>query len=483
MSLETSRLRITGVTGGPLRITGASLVNGAYELATAGGADYELQTERQVMLDNILFVPGIDGRIVNPPNGFSYSPPYTITKSGASFSTNYDPESTVPSTTSIFYVDVATGSDSNAGTEASPFKSIYQAVHNRNADILVYVAPGIYEGNDSWRGALAGTNFNERNVVVRRWGSSGKIVSRFNLTGLTWTLHAGTTWKATTSGITGSRVIDLTELDANGNAVVLQNRSSVALVEANAGSSHYASNEIYVHTHDGREPDVNVKVGTSLVNGQFRGKTLWVEHIDFELGQFAFSSQTFAAFEQRLYLHNCKFLYGLQAAGGCQFDNAVEAISYQCEASNNEVDGFKYLSTGGVYKVNYSEIDCAGYNNGLKGVTNVANGSSAHDGCSGVRINGTYQGSRGRNIHDITSGQSWLVNCISGPSEPTTSAGNLAAFAAGTGVGDTQQMWLDSCTSLSLEADLEASVDATIRFKNLTTTAGVNAGTGTIIPY
>jgi len=39
MSLETSRLRFTGV----------NVVNGAYEL----------QTERQVMLDNILFVPGI----------------------------------------------------------------------------------------------------------------------------------------------------------------------------------------------------------------------------------------------------------------------------------------------------------------------------------------------------------------------------------------------------------------------------------------
>jgi len=57
--IETSRLRITGVTGGPLRITGASLVNGAYELATAGGADYELQTERQTIMDNILFIPGI----------------------------------------------------------------------------------------------------------------------------------------------------------------------------------------------------------------------------------------------------------------------------------------------------------------------------------------------------------------------------------------------------------------------------------------
>ena len=57
--ITTSRLQVTGVTGGPLRITGASLVNGAYELATAGGADYELQTERQTTMDNILFIPGI----------------------------------------------------------------------------------------------------------------------------------------------------------------------------------------------------------------------------------------------------------------------------------------------------------------------------------------------------------------------------------------------------------------------------------------
>jgi hypothetical protein len=35
------------------------LVNGAYELATAGDADYELQTERQTTMDNILFIPGI----------------------------------------------------------------------------------------------------------------------------------------------------------------------------------------------------------------------------------------------------------------------------------------------------------------------------------------------------------------------------------------------------------------------------------------
>jgi hypothetical protein len=57
--ITTSRLQVTGVTGGPLRITGATLVNGAYELATAGGADYELQTERQTIMDNILFIPGI----------------------------------------------------------------------------------------------------------------------------------------------------------------------------------------------------------------------------------------------------------------------------------------------------------------------------------------------------------------------------------------------------------------------------------------
>jgi hypothetical protein len=63
--ITTSRLQVTGVTGGPLRITGASLVNGAYELATAGGADYELQTERQTTMDNILFIPGLVDDPVN----------------------------------------------------------------------------------------------------------------------------------------------------------------------------------------------------------------------------------------------------------------------------------------------------------------------------------------------------------------------------------------------------------------------------------
>jgi hypothetical protein len=69
MSLETSRLRITGVTGGPLRITGATLVNGVYELATAGGADYELQTERQTMLSEILFIPGLSS---DDPEAMTY---------------------------------------------------------------------------------------------------------------------------------------------------------------------------------------------------------------------------------------------------------------------------------------------------------------------------------------------------------------------------------------------------------------------------
>jgi hypothetical protein len=69
MSLQYDRLRFTGVTGGPLRITGATLVNGAYELATAGGADYELQTERQTTMDNILFIPGLTSRVFDRVSG------------------------------------------------------------------------------------------------------------------------------------------------------------------------------------------------------------------------------------------------------------------------------------------------------------------------------------------------------------------------------------------------------------------------------
>lgn len=418
--------------------------------------------------------------IVTVPDDFGWTPPFTVYNTAGVYSTDYDPEEFVPATSTTYYVDVATGSDANPGTEIAPFKSIYQAVHNRSANILVYVKPGEYRGNNSWRAGIAGTNGGNYNVVVRRWGASGRIVSSLDLGDLSWSLHSGNVWKATVSGVTASRVVDSSVPDSHGNGVVLTNQTSVANVEANPGSSYYLSNTVYIRTLDSREPDANIRAYDNNTNGQFRGATLWVEHCDFLGGGYPFLSRNFALTNQKSYFHDCKFLYGIQAAGGVQMQNAVECIHYQCEASNNETDGFKYIADGGVYFCNYAEIDCVAYNAGIHNTTNISNGSSSHDGCKGIRINSVYAGSRGRPIHDITANRSWLLGCTSGPSVATVDDASKAAFASGTGT-DASKMWLDGCTSLSTITDCEAATTAVIYTRDLTRTA--NSDIGTITAY
>lgn len=418
--------------------------------------------------------------IVPVPMDFGWTPPFTVFKAGDEYYTDYDPEDVVPTTTNTYWVDVATGSDANPGTEIAPFKSIYQAVHNRSQHILVYVKPGLYRGNDSWRSGIAGTSGGNFNVVIRRWGSSGKIVSSLDLGDLVWSLNSGSVWQATVAGVSGSRVVDSSVPDTNGNGVVLVNQTSIANVEANPGSSHYASNVVYVRTLDSRQPDANIRAYSSNTNGQFRGATLWVEHCEFLGGNYAFLSRNFALTDQKSYFTDCKFLYALQSAGGVQMQNAVEAVFLRCEASNNETDGFKYISDGGVYFVNYAEIECRAYNAGIHNTTNISNGSSSHDGCKGVRINGMYSGSRGRPIHDITGNRSWLLGCVSGPASALVDVPSRAAFACGSGT-DASKMWLDGCTSLSAEKDCEASATAEIYTRDLTRTA--NSDTGTITAY
>jgi len=76
--------------------------------------------------------------------------------------------------TSIYHLYVATnGSDSNAGTQAKPFKTITKAAASAKAGTTVHVAAGTYSGNVSTK--VSGTSSNRiRFVSDTKWGA--KIV-------------------------------------------------------------------------------------------------------------------------------------------------------------------------------------------------------------------------------------------------------------------------------------------------------------------
>jgi hypothetical protein len=445
--------------------------------------DRYMPVRARVTPKNVFAYSAIPLGLTPRPNGFGWSPPFKITKTSEfTFTTDYDPEDFVPATTQTYYIDPVAGLDTNAGTDVAPFQSLFKAVHNRSANILVYAKPGLYDRTLAWKNAAAGTPSGGFNVVVRRWGSSGRIVSSMHYAGLVWTLQTGSTYKATLTG-TQARVADASILNSDGDYTRLTVRTSIATVDAAAGSYWYdvATHTVYVRTPDSRVPDSNIMVyDGDTDNGHFTGGTLWIEHIDFYGGQTALNCVRAAP--MYVYQTDCTFKYATLASGstGAFFmEGGTLAISKDCVAAEGELDGFKYVASAGVV-CNYAEINCVGRNNGWPiGSTNVANGSSAHDGITGVRVMGSHTNNEGREVHDIGGGGSWLCGVVAGPSRGATQQN--ASFGVGiAGAGDNSKMWLDSCTSYASEFDTWADVDAKIYTYNFRGLSGAHSGTGSV---
>lgn len=357
------------------------------------------------------------------------------------------------------YVDVATGSDSNPGTAALPLKSIYQAVHARSGNVQVYVRPGVYAGNDSWRDA----NPTSTRLVVEPWpGFSGRIISRRSATGLTWTLNTGSTYQATVAS--AGSVVDAANIDANGDFTRLTLRTSIALVDANPGSYFFSGGIVYVRTFDSRAPDSNLHVFLDARNGRYQqdGGTVWLKGIDFEGGSRPLQQACLTAGQFNTgYFWDCSMKYSGGTSGLNGFNTDGRCFSYlkSCIAASNWSDGFNYHNFSGGLPTVSVEIDCIGRNNGFSGA-GINNGSTTHDGGTAVRINGQYFGNENRQVHDVNSSYSWNLGCTARDSRGSTARVN---FAAGTGTGDSTIMWLDQCTSTGSDNDYETTTTSQIR--------------------
>ena len=115
--------------------------------------------------------------IFTPSSWTGYACPIRVYDINGTVLTDYNPTDHYPfelaDADSVYYVDVATGSDSNAGTELAPFKSLRYAIHGRTGNVLVYVKAGNY---------LRADGFNDPNplctgLIIKRWGSSGRILA------------------------------------------------------------------------------------------------------------------------------------------------------------------------------------------------------------------------------------------------------------------------------------------------------------------
>lgn len=414
------------------------------------------------------------------PSGFSgLTRAFSIYRQGGGkFFTNFDLEQVLPFTvaqaTSVFYVDSATGSDSNPGSAALPFKSIYAAIHNKSGNVLVYVKPGNYFGNDSWRDA----NATATKLIVRPNGA-GRIVCSRHQTGLSWSLAAGQakTYQATITSV-GS-VVDTTNENADGDFVRLDLLASIAAVEAQAGSYYVNGTTIYLHTHNDRAPDSSVYVFLAARNGKYQvdSGVAWIEGIDFYAGQHPFHQATVASgTTNTVYFKDCSFKYSggvtTSAKNGFSSTGKCLTVMQGCVAAQNLLDGFNYHESavaGGPPTA--VEIGCIGRANGFDtGGTN--NGSTIHDGGTIIRINGYYHDNQDRDIHDVNNARSWNLGCRIG--------GAPVAVASGAAAGDTTKTWLDECTivgsATAMTTVISGSDAAIIYTSGCTITGATEAG-------
>lgn len=380
----------------------------------------------------------------------------------------------------VIYVDIATGSNSNAGTAAAPLKSLNTAAARigAGAKAIIKAKGGLYSYADAFGGGIGGSI-----VQIVSWDGVPVISSRHD-TGLTWVLDSDNTYTAAfTAGI--STVFDAGILTTDGDYSALNLAASLVTCKATPGTYFISGSNVSIHLADNRAPDSDVRVYKQAASGTadnagvsltVNNQTVYLQDIYFEGGASpVITAAGVNTHRLTIYARDCTFKYA--GGNGLSIASAGLYVMQNCIAAWNGDDGFNYKGSafGGVGPLAI-EIDCIGRWNG-RDAEGTNNGSTMHSSGSMVRVNGDYHHNQNRNIHDIDNCFSWNMGSIARDSQGPSNSVN---FAVGVGAADASLMWLDGCVSSGSDTDLQENGLSTIYTFNLTS-EGVTAGT--ITPY
>jgi hypothetical protein len=229
----------------------------------------------------------------------------------------------------------------------------------------------------------------------------------------TWTKTAGQTnvyQLDYASGLTNitNRVFDDAIRSLDGAPSIYAIETSIAAVDALPGSFYHTGTTTYVHAVNSRDLIIHgdelrltqpVAVATITFTGNYK---LYFENIHIwggNGGTTILKSNGSAYPGSVFYNKGCVFS-GVPdgAANGLEIRDIGICISDGSEASVNRRDGFNYHAwlegASGVNGLNphFVEIDCHAHGNGEGGSEGNNQGSTAHEDCVGVRINGDYSG-------------------------------------------------------------------------------------------
>jgi len=224
--------------------------------------------------------------ITDVPVGFPWTPPFDIYRSGATFApvSTFDITDLMPAATKTYYV-TKTGSDAADGlTWETALRNVYTAVRKADVD-RVYIGAGVYDRVDGWQGQ----DLIRSCAVI----GVGDVTITCHQPSLSWALTAGQTYTYQVTRASAQWAFDAGVLNTNGEYTRYSLQSSIATVEANAGSFWISGTTVYIHTIDNRAPDANVLVMLSVPTGDAIGNiTVYLENLKFYGGSYPFRHQS-----------------------------------------------------------------------------------------------------------------------------------------------------------------------------------------------
>ncbi|MNM53677.1 hypothetical protein D3C81_647820 [compost metagenome] len=354
----------------------------------------------------------------------------------------------------VYYVDPILGADPVSGspngkTWATAFKRVSTALSQANVDAVICRGGVFYKIDGVGQQGL--TNYTaSRDVAIIAVGKPAVFTTAREVT---WSANVTypAVFQSSATGGAITKVLDAARLDADGDYTDLTQVASLAACAATPGSWYFASNVVYLNPLAGRTADASILPLRSALqrvsapNVKFYHKN--IHYIGGSGGAFSARDAAGAV----VVSEDCKFSRNY-LGDAYQIKDIALSIAIRCVAAKCENDGFNYHELNGI-NPSFLEIDCVGYGNLAPG---TGNGSTSHENCRGIRLNGIYYGNAGPGVVDVGTAKSH-------------NAGGMAFNNSTYGIQASEQaeMWIDGFVSSGNGlGDIMATVNGILHYRD-----------------
>ena len=362
-----------------------------------------------------------------------------------------------------YYIDPESGEDDEDGSNwRRALRTVSAALDKPDVDRVIVRGDFVYRIDKEGQEGL-GVYSGKRNVsIVADGGKAIFTTARKADWDSPWFGPNTHIYQSSPTGGQIVKVLDVSRLDEFGEYSEISQASTLEECQATPGTWAYWHGRVHLnHPH---EPGDEVLLLRSTAMGvAAKNVIVHLKNIHFVGGSNGAFSDV-GATGSVIYTEDCKFTHNWQT-DGFKIVDAKLAISVRCVAAVNAKDGFNY-HIGESTSPHFVELDCEGYGNRAPA---TGNGSSSHNSCVGLRINGSYHHNAGPGVADVNDAQSYNIACNSHHNGPGANSNGFLA-SSGDRLGRGARMWLDRCTAGANSGhDVFASNGATIEYRGLST--------------